>query len=95
VEVDMNTTSTRGTHRSDAEVFADARKRLDDCPTIPGTVRVHVDERHVTLTGNVQHPSERIEAEQAVRPAIGDRRLENHITVTPLRSPQGFEAPEP
>jgi len=75
-------------------VFADARKRLDDCPTIPSTVRVHVDDRHVTLTGNVQHPSQRSEAEQAVRPAIGDRRLENRVTVTPIPSPEGFEAPE-
>ena len=43
-------TRTHTEIRSDAAVFADARKRLDDSPTVPGTVRVHVDSDTVTLT---------------------------------------------
>jgi len=68
--------------RSDAAVFAAARKHLDDCPTVPSTVRVHVEEGLVSLTGSVLRPSQRAEAENAVRPLIGRRRLLNKITVT-------------
>jgi osmotically-inducible protein OsmY len=67
--------------RSSAAVFAAARKRLDDSPTVPGTVRVHVEDGVVTLTGSVQQPSQRSEAEQLVRPVIGDRHLLNNIVV--------------
>ena len=79
-----------GTHaeiRSDAAVFADARKRLDDSPSIPGTVRVHVEGGLVTLTGSVQHSSQRADAENIVRPVIGGRRLMNHITVMESATP--------
>ena len=77
----MSTTSTRATTHSDAAAFGEARKALDDSPTVPGTVRVHVEDGIVTLTGTVQRPSQRAEAEYAVQPAIGKRRLVNHITV--------------
>lgn len=86
-----------GTHAeagSDAAVFADARKRLDDSPTVPGTVRVHVDDGHVTLTGSVQHPSQRAEAEHVVRPIIGGRRLVNNIVVMDGTVTQMFDAPD-
>jgi hypothetical protein len=89
----MSRVSTQPDHGSDAAVFADARKRLDDCRTIPGTVRVHVDSRFVTLTGSVQFPSERFEAEEVIKPALAGRRLINYIVVNPIRSPEGFEAP--
>jgi osmotically-inducible protein OsmY len=69
--------------RGSAAVFAAARKRLDDSPTVPGTVRVHVEDGVVTLTGSVPQSSQRSEAEQLVRPVIGDRHLLNNIVVIP------------
>ena len=68
--------------RNDAAVFADARRHLDDCPTVPSTVHVHVEDGLVSLTGSVQRPSQRTAAENTVRPLIGSRRLLNKITVT-------------
>jgi osmotically-inducible protein OsmY len=70
--------------RNDAAVFADARKRLDDSPTVPSTVHVHVEDGLVSLTGSVLRPSQRTDAENTVRPLIGRRRLLNKITVTPF-----------
>jgi osmotically-inducible protein OsmY len=72
--------------RSDAAVFADARKHLDDCPTVPSTVHVHVEDGLVTLTGSVPRASQRTDAEHTVRSLIGDRRLLNKITVTEVAS---------
>jgi osmotically-inducible protein OsmY len=72
--------------RSDAAVFADARKQLDDCPTVPSTVHVHVEDGLVTLTGTVPRASQRTDAEDTVRPLIGERRLLNKITVTEVPS---------
>jgi osmotically-inducible protein OsmY len=66
---------------SDAAVFAAARKRLDECPTVPGTVRVHVEGDLVTLTGTVQHAAQRMDAEHVVQPVIDERRLVNNIVV--------------
>lgn len=74
--------TTRKEERSDAAVFADARKHLDDCSTVPSTVRVHVDDGLVTLTGSVPRTSQRTDAEATVQPLIGNRRLLNKITVT-------------
>lgn len=74
--------TTRKEERSDAAVFADARQHLDDCSTVPSTVRVHVDDGLVTLTGSVPRTSQRTDAEHTVRPLIGNRRLLNKITVT-------------
>jgi osmotically-inducible protein OsmY len=67
----------RGTER-----FADAREHLDGYPTVPSTVRVHVEDGLVTLTGSVPRASQRTDAEQTVRPLNGGRRLVNKITVT-------------
>lgn len=89
----MSTPAKPGLVQSDAAVFAAARKRLDDCPTVPGTVRVHVDSGLVTLTGTVQQASQRAEPEHLVRPVIGDRRLVNNIVVMGPAS-QDFEAPD-
>lgn len=82
-----------GTCGTDAWVFADARKALDDSPTVPGTVRVHVDDGTVTLTGSVQRPSQRADAEHVVGPVIGDRRLVNNIIIMPPAT-KGFDAPD-
>lgn len=85
---------TRTTHRSDAEIFADARKALDQRPTVPQGVHVHVDRGTVTLTGSVRQPFERADAEEAVRQVEGIRSLVNDVIVTEPPNPQGFEAPD-
>jgi osmotically-inducible protein OsmY len=82
------------THRSDAEIFAAARRALDQRPTVPPGVHVHVDRGAVTLTGTVRHPFERADAEDAVRRVKGIRHLVNDILVTQVPSPEGFEAPD-
>ena len=56
------------THRRlDSDIFAAARKALDDDPRVPQDVRVHVDRGTVTLTGTVRRPHESSEAEAVVR----------------------------
>jgi osmotically-inducible protein OsmY len=62
-------------------------------PNVPGTVRVHVDRGIATLTGSVRLPSERVEAEEAVRHVDGVRRVVNSITVAQRVSAEGFEPP--
>jgi len=83
-----------GTHRrSDPNIFAAARKALDDHPSIPQEVRVHVNHGTVTLTGSVRWPQERSEAEDVVRGVDGVLRVVNNIIAAHLASPEGFEAP--
>jgi osmotically-inducible protein OsmY len=65
----------------DAEIFAEARKALDDCPSIPATVRAHVDGGVVWLTGIARRRSERAEAENVVRRVPGVQQIVNKITV--------------
>lgn len=77
----MNRSASEAANPGDAAVFADARRALDYCPTIPETIRVHVGNDVVVLTGSVRQPSQRAEAERVVRPVIGDRRLLNNIIV--------------
>ena len=84
----------RTTHRSDAQIFADARKALDQRPTVPQGVHVHVDRGVVTLTGSVRQPVERANAEEAVRRLEGIRSLVNNIALTQVPNNEGFEAPD-
>ena len=72
---------------NDAAAFAAARKRLDESPEVPGTVRVHVVNDVVTLTGTVERPSQRADAERAIRPVIGSRRVLNNVTVIAESTP--------
>jgi osmotically-inducible protein OsmY len=81
-------------HRFDADIFAAARKALDDDPSIPQDVRVHVDSGTVTLTGTVRWPHEQSGAEAIVRQIEGVRSVVNRITVSQLVNPEGLEAPE-
>ena len=85
---------TNTTHRSDAEIFGDARKALDECPTVPQGVHVHVVRGAVTLTGSVRHPLERTDAEEAVRRVEGIQSLVNSIFVTQVPDRRAFEAPD-
>ena len=80
--------------RSDADLFTDARKALDERPSVPQEVRVHVDHGTVTLTGSVRWPQERSEAEDVVRHVNGVLRVVNDIIVAHIANPEGFEAPE-
>ena len=83
------------THRRlDPDIFAAARKALDDDPRVPQDVRVHVDRGTVTLTGAVRWPHEKSEAEGIVRAIDGVQRVVNNITVANVANAEGFEAPE-
>jgi osmotically-inducible protein OsmY len=75
------------TDLNDAAAFAAARKCLDESSSVPGTVRVHVVDGTVTLTGTVGWQSQRTEAERIIRPAIGGRRVLNNIIVIPDGTP--------
>jgi osmotically-inducible protein OsmY len=90
----MKRTTAQTRHRTDAEVFAEARNALDHRPTVPATVRVHVDNGVATLTGSVRLPSERAEAEEAVRHVAGVRRVVNNITAAQVAHAEGFEPPD-
>ena len=82
------------THRLDSDIFAAARKALDDDPRIPQAVRVHVDRGTVTLTGTVRWVRERTEAEAVVRQIAGVGDVVNRIDVAQVVNPEGLEAPE-
>jgi osmotically-inducible protein OsmY len=85
---------THRTQRSDAEIFADARNVLDQRPTVPQGVHMHVDRGAVKLTGSVRQPFERADAEEAMRAVEGIRSLVNDIIVTQAPNPADFDAPE-
>ena len=78
----------------ESDIFAAARKALDDDPRVPQDVRVHVDRGTVTVTGTVRWPGEKSEAEAVVRQIDGVRRLMTDITVANVVNAEGFEAPE-
>ena len=67
-------------HPADAEIFARARRALDDRPSIPSTVRVHIVDGVAFLTGTSRRPEARSEAEDAVRRVTGVQRVVNTIT---------------
>jgi osmotically-inducible protein OsmY len=78
----------------DADIFAEARKALDERPSIPATVRVHVDDGVAWLTGMARRASERTEAEAVVRHVRGVRQVVNEITLAQAPSEKGFEPPD-
>ena len=82
------------THRPDAEIFVDARRALDERPTVPATVHVHVNKGVATLTGSVRFASQQLEAEDAIRHVPGLRRLVNDLVVSEMPNVLGFERPE-
>ena len=83
------------THRRlDTDIFAAARKALDDDPRVSQNVRVHVDRGTVTLTGTVRWPHEKSDAEGIVGAIDGVQRIVNNITVANVANAEGFEAPE-
>ena len=80
--------------RSDTEIFAEARKTLDERPSIPATVRVHIADGVAWLTGMARRAAERAEAENVVRQVRGVESVVNKITVAELPNAEGFEPPE-
>ena len=82
------------THRSDPDIFAAARKALDEDPRVPQDVRIHVERGTVTLTGSVQWSFESADAEAIVRHIDGVRDVVNNLAVAHAVNEEGFEAPE-
>jgi osmotically-inducible protein OsmY len=80
--------------RTDTEIFAEARKTLDERPSIPATVRVHIEDGVAWLTGMARRASERAEAEDVVRQVRGVESVVNEITVAESPNAAGFEPPE-
>jgi osmotically-inducible protein OsmY len=91
----MSSERPTGSHRTDADIFARARKALDERPSIPGTVRVHIDDGVAWVTGTVRRTSERAEAEDVVRQVPGVQRVVNKLAVAQPPSEEGFEPAEP
>jgi osmotically-inducible protein OsmY len=81
-------------HRTDPDIFIDAKDALNSLRTAPAGVHVHVLRGVVTLTGGVRWPFERTDAEDAVRRVEGVRRIVNNIVVFQAVSTQGFEPPD-
>ena len=77
----MNTRTATGIGRSDAEIFADTRRRLDRRTDIPETVWVHVEDGVVTLAGDVRVGAERDSAGNLARRVNGVHRVINNIVV--------------
>ena len=90
----MTPATRTGPRRTDTDIFAEARKALDERPSIPATVRVHIDDGVAWLTGMARRASERTEAEKVVRRIRGVERIVNKITVAELPDAGGFEPPE-
>lgn len=78
---------------TDAQMFGQIRRALDNNPTVPATVRVHVDHGVITLTGSVRNAAERLTAETVARGVMGVTRIVNEISVAQQPSAEGFERP--
>ena len=69
--------------RTDPEVAADIARAFALRSTIPGNVQAAVHNGHVTLTGQVDWPFQKREAEKTARHIHGVRSVLNHMTVAP------------
>jgi osmotically-inducible protein OsmY len=85
--------ATHATRRSDADIFAAARRALDRNPRVPAAVRVHVNDGIVMLTGSVRAMCERDAADETVRGVDGAQAVENDIYVMNI-SARGFDTPD-
>jgi osmotically-inducible protein OsmY len=69
--------------RSDSDIAAKVTRTLEASDKIPGSVQAAVHKGHVTLTGKVDRPLQKNQAEQAVRHIGGVRSVANYISVAP------------
>jgi osmotically-inducible protein OsmY len=92
-ELNVSRATASTTRRPDADIFAQARRALDRRPSIPATVRVHIDDGVAWLTGMVRRTSERTEAEDVVREVPGVQSVVNKITFAEPPNKEGFEPP--
>ena len=90
----MSGNTPRAGHRTDAEIFTDARRALDGDAALPATVRVHVEAGILTLTGTVRRAAESARAEAIVRQVLGVDRVINSVSVAERPNEEGFEPPE-
>jgi osmotically-inducible protein OsmY len=67
--------------RQDLDILTDVRDALDHRFSVPPEVQPHVHRGIVVLTGDVQWPFQRSEAEEAVRRVLGVHRVINEIAV--------------
>jgi osmotically-inducible protein OsmY len=86
--------NTIDARQRDSEIFAAARHALDERPTVPPEVRIHVEHGYVTLTGSVRWPNECEEAQRVVRDLPGVLGVINSIVVAHVPNPEGLESPE-
>ena len=69
--------------RTDADIAADAARALDLYATIPSGVKAAVHNGHVTLTGVVPWPYQKIQAEKMMRHIRGVRGVFNRLMLAP------------
>ena len=79
--------------RTDSEIFVDARRALDLRSQVPAGIHVHVEHGVATLSGTVQWPAERADAEDAVRQVAGIQRLVNEIAISQIPDAEGIGPP--
>ena len=80
--------------RTSGDIAADAARALERRAAVPSTVHLVVDRGCVSLTGEVQCPFQRLDAEDAVRHIRGVRAVANHIAVRHADKPSEEVAPE-
>ena len=90
----MSGSTLRADHRTDAEIFSEARRALDGDAAVPATVRVHVEAGILTLTGTVRRAAESARAEAIVRQVPGIERVINDVNVSDRPNEEGDEPPD-
>ncbi|MGA2722721.1 MAG: BON domain-containing protein [Bryobacteraceae bacterium] len=82
IKVELPSSATR----SDEDIARTAMNYLDWNYSVPGTVKVQVTNGWVTLKSTTEWQYQKEEAEGAVRPLKGVKRVFNDIVVTPILS---------
>jgi osmotically-inducible protein OsmY len=77
--------------RIDADIARDALQALRDREGVPAGIELTVRQGHITLSGVVEWPRERVAAERAVRYLKGVRGVTNNLVVKPVVSPKDVQ----
>jgi osmotically-inducible protein OsmY len=88
----MKTHSVSARPPSDATLFVRVRRALDESLRVPATVHVHVNGGTVTLTGSVQWPFQRADADAAAGNVNGVQRVINELVITGTPPESGVKA---